>query len=205
MRQAWAIFLAKFLSDPIFWFFLTWLPDFFKKTRGLDLKGSWVHLVTIYAISTVVSVAGGWFSGKLIQIGWSPTRARKTALFVLAVCVIPVALAPRSNEWLAVFVIGLAAGAHQAFSSTLYASGTDMFPKGTIAAIAGIGGGIGSIGGILFPIFAGRLLDHYHALPGGETQGYAILFTICASAYIVAFAINHLLAPKFVPVEQVQA
>ncbi len=197
LRQAWAIFLAKFLTDPIFWFFLTWLPDFFKKTRGLDLKGSWVHLVTIYAIATVLSVCGGWLSGRFMQFGWTTTRARKTAMILFALCVIPVAFAPQANEWVAVFFIGLAAAAHQAWSATIYASGSDMFPKRTIAAIAGIGGSIGSLGGILFPIFAGRLLDHYKLLPGGETAGYAILFTICGSAYVVAFAINHLLAPKF--------
>lgn len=201
MRQAWAIFIAKFLTDPIFWFFLTWLPDFFKKTRGLDLKGSWLHLVTTYAIATVLSVVGGWFSGHLIQRGWSATRARKTAMFVFALAVIPVAFATRAPEWVAVFLVGLAAAAHQAWSATLYATGTDMFPKRTIAAIAGIGGGIGSLGGIMFPIFAGRMLDHYKLLPGGETAGYAVLFTICGSAYVVAFLINHLLAPKYVPVQ----
>jgi ACS family hexuronate transporter-like MFS transporter len=201
MRQAWAIFIAKFLTDPIFWFFLTWLPDFFKKTRGLDLKGSWLHLVTTYAIATVLSVVGGWFSGHLIQRGWSATRARKTAMFVFAILIIPVAFATKAPEWVAVFLVGLAAAAHQAWSATLYATGTDMFPKRTIAAIAGIGGGIGSLGGIMFPIFAGRMLDHYKLLPGGETAGYTILFTICGSAYVVAFLINHALAPKYVPVE----
>jgi len=201
IRQAWAVFIAKFLTDPIFWFFLTWLPDFFKKTRGLDLKGSWVHLVAIYAISTVLTLAGGGLSGYFMSRGWTTTRARKTAMFILALCVVPVAFAPQANEWLAVFLIGLAAAAHQAWSSTIFASASDMFPKGAIAAVAGIGGAIGSLGGILFPLFAGRMLDHYKLLAGGESAGYAILFTICGSVYVVAFVINHLLAPKFVPVK----
>ena len=109
-RQTWGFVLAKGLTDPVWWFFLTWLPDFFKKTRGLDLKGSWLHLVTTYAIATVLSVVGGWFSGYLIQRGWSATRARKTALFVFAILIIPVAFATKAPEWVAVFLVGLAAG-----------------------------------------------------------------------------------------------
>jgi ACS family hexuronate transporter-like MFS transporter len=196
-RQTWAIVLAKFLTDPVWWFFLIWLPDFFKKTRGLDLKNSWVHLVSIYAISTVLSLAGGWLSGHFINRGWTTTRARKTAMFLFALAVIPVVFAPRSSEWLAVFFIGLAGAAHQAWSATIYASTSDMFPRKSIAAIAGIAGMAGSVGGIFFPTFAGKLLDHYKLTAAGESAGYAILFTICGSAYVVAWLINHLLAPRF--------
>ena len=202
LRQTWAIVLAKFLTDPVWWFFLIWLPDFFKKTRGLDLKNSWVHLVSIYAIATVLSLAGGWLSGRLIRNGWTITRARKTAMFIFSLCVIPVVFAPQTNEWLAVFLIGLAGAAHQAWSATIYASTSDMFPKRSIAAISGIAGMAGAVGGMLFPPFAGAMLDHYKNTPGGETAGYAILFIMCGSAYVVAFTLNHVFAPRF---EQVQA
>lgn len=196
-RQTWAIVLAKFLTDPIYWFFLIWLPDFFRKTRGLDLKHSWVHLVSIYGIAAVLSVGGGWLSGHLIQRGWSVTRARKTAMFVFAVCVIPVVLAPGLDVWMAVVVIGLAAAAHQAWSATIYASISDMFPRRSIAAISGIAGMAGAVGGILFPPFAGALLDRHKLTTGGESSGYVILFAICSSAYVVAFLLNHLCAPRF--------
>ncbi len=196
-RQTWAIVLAKFLTDPVWWFFLIWLPDFFKKTRGLDLKNSWLHLVTIYAIVTVLSIGGGWFSGHLIHRGWTITRARKTAMFLFALGVVPVVVAPRMDAWVAVCLIGLAGAAHQSWSATIYASTSDMFPKTTIAAISGIAGMAGAVGGILFPPFAGALLDHYKNTAGGESAGYAILFTMCGSAYLLAFFINHLFAPRF--------
>ncbi|MEO6080529.1 MAG: MFS transporter [Steroidobacteraceae bacterium] len=201
-RQTWAIVLAKFLTDPVWWFFLIWLPDFFNKTRGLDLKNSWVHLVGIYAIATVLNLAGGWLSGRLIRRGWTITRARKTAMFIFSLCVIPVVFAPQTNAWLAVFLIGLAGAAHQAWSATIYASTSDMFPKRTIAAISGIAGMAGAVGGMLFPPFAGALLDHYKTTAGGESAGYAILFIMCGSAYVVAFALNHLFAPRFDQIRQ---
>ena len=199
-RQTWAIVLAKFLTDPVWWFFLIWLPDFFKKTRGLDLKGSWVHLVTIYAIATVLSLGGGWLSGHFINRGWTVTRARKTAMFVFALCVVPVVCAPQLGEWMAVVVIGLACAAHQAWSATIYASTSDMFPKRSIAAISGIAGMAGAVGGMIFPIFAGKLLDHYKTVAGGQSAGYAILFAMCGGAYVVAFLLNHVFAPRFEPV-----
>lgn len=202
-RQTWAIVLAKFLTDPVWWFFLIWLPDFFKKTRDLDLKNSWVHLVTIYAIATCLSLCGGWLSGHFINRGWSVTRARKTALFVFAVGVVPVVFAPGMSEWVAVFLIGLAGAAHQAWSATLYATTSDMFPRRSIAAISGVAGMAGAVGGILFPPFAGALLDHYKLTPAGESAGYVILFAMCGSAYVVAFFINHFFAPRFEPIRVV--
>ncbi|MEO5961290.1 MAG: MFS transporter [Opitutaceae bacterium] len=196
-RETWAIVLAKFLTDPVWWFFLIWLPDFFKKTRGLDIKNSWMHLVTIYSIATVLSIGGGWLSGHLINRGWSVTRARKTGMFIFALCVVPVIWAPQSSDWVAVVLIGLACAAHQAWSATIYASTSDMFPKRTIAAISGIGGMAGSVGGMLFPIFTGILLDHYKTTAGGESSGYRILFLICGGAYVLAFFVNHFFARRF--------
>jgi ACS family hexuronate transporter-like MFS transporter len=197
-RQAWSFIAAKFLTDPVWWFFLIWLPDFFKKTRGLDIKKSWVHLVTIYTIVTVLSILGGWFTGYLKERGYTVTRARKTGMLIFAVCVLPILLVTRVGDWQAVLLIGLAGAAHQAWSANLYTTVSDMFPKRAVATIIGIGGMAGSIGGFLFPIVTGALLDKFQAA-GNVTAGYTILFMICGSAYLIAFLINHLLAPKYEP------
>jgi MFS transporter, ACS family, hexuronate transporter len=197
-RQTWSFIVAKFMTDPVWWFFLIWLPDYFKATRGLNIKKSWVHLVTIYAIVTVLSIAGGWVTGYLTRRGWSVTRARKTGMFVFALCVLPILAATRVADWPAVLIIGLAASAHQAWSANLYTTVSDMFAKKDVATIVGLGGMAGSIGGIIFPWFCGRVLDRYHTL-GNVTAGYTILFAICAFAYLIAFAIHHMLAPKFEP------
>ena len=200
-RQTWSFIVAKFMTDPVWWFFLIWLPDYFKATRGLNIKKSWVHLVTIYAIVTVLSIAGGWVTGYLARHGWSVTRARKTGMFLFALCVVPILGATHVGDWPAVLLIGLAASAHQAWSANLYTTVSDMFSKKDVATIVGLGGMAGSIGGIIFPWFSGRILDRYHAL-GNVTAGYSILFAICASAYLIAFALHHLLAPKFEPFDE---
>ena len=197
LRQTWSFIVAKFMTDPVWWFFLIWLPDYFKKTRGLDIKHSWVHLVTIYAIVTVLSIIGGWLTGFLTKHGFSVTRARKTGMFLYALCVLPILGATSVGDWPAVLLIGLAGSAHQAWSANLFTTVSDMFAKKDVGTIVGIGGMAGSVGGILFPWFSGWLLDRLPA-----NQGYGILFAICASAYLIAFAINHLLAPHFTPLEE---
>ncbi|MGD0518459.1 MAG: MFS transporter [Thermoguttaceae bacterium] len=163
-RQAWAFIAAKFLTDPVWWFFLIWLPDFFKKTRHLDIKNSWSLLVCIYGIITVLSIMGGWITGFLTGRGWSVTRARKTGM------------------------------AHQAWSANLFTTVSDMFPKRAVATLIGVGTTAGSLGGMLFPIITGMVLDKFE-------NGYAIIFGFCSLAYLVAFAVNHLLAPRFEPVK----
>jgi ACS family hexuronate transporter-like MFS transporter len=197
-RQTWSFIVAKFMTDPVWWFFLIWLPDFFKKTRGLDIKQSWIHLVTIYTIVTVLSIFGGWVTGYLTSRGWSVTRARKTGMFIFALSVLPIFLVTSMGDWVAVLIIGLAGAAHQAWSANLYTTVSDMFPKYAVASVIGIGGLAGAIGGMLFPVFSGRLLDIFTA-EGNITGGYAVLFTICGGAYVVTFLIHHLLAPKFEP------
>ena len=117
-------------------------------------------------------------------------------MFLFALCVLPILFATRVGDWPAVLIIGLAASAHQAWSANLFTTVSDMFAKKDIGTIVGLGGMAGSIGGILFPWFCGRLLDRYHAI-GNVTAGYTILFAICAFAYLIAFAVNHLLAPSF--------
>jgi MFS transporter, ACS family, aldohexuronate transporter len=198
-RQAWSFITAKFLTDPVWWFFLIWLPDYFRATRGLDIKHSWVHIVTIYAIVTVLSIAGGWVTGWLTTRGWTVTRARKTGMFLFALCVLPILAVTKVGDWPAVLIIGLAASAHQAWSANLYTTVSDMFPKKDVGTIIGLGGMAGSAGGFAFPIITGRLLDRFTAA-GNVTAGYTILFTICAFAYLVSFAIHHALAPRFEPI-----
>ena len=198
-RQAWAFIVAKFLTDPVWWFFLIWLPDYFKKTRALDIKSSWVHLVSIYAIVTVLSIAGGWVTGYLTRRGHSVSAARKMTMLACACAVLPILLVTRTSDWGAVLLIGLAGAAHQAWSANLFTSASDMFPEGAVGSVVGLGGMAGSLGGILFPIYSGQLLDRFQAA-GNITAGYAILFGVCGSAYLVAFAVMHMLAPKFEPV-----
>ena len=198
--QAWSFIVGKFLTDPVWWFFLIWLPDFFKKTRGLDIKKSWLHLVIIYAIVTVLSIVGGWLAGYLVKRGWTANRARKTAMLIFALSVLPVLLVTQLGDWGAVLLIGIAGSAHQAWSANLFTTVSDMFPKRAVASVVGIGGMAGSIGGIIFPIYAGKLLDRFTAA-GNVTAGYAILFIVCGTAYLLAFGAGHLLAPRFEPVK----
>jgi MFS transporter, ACS family, hexuronate transporter len=200
-RQAWAFIVAKFLTDPVWWFFLIWLPDYFKETRGLSIKNSWVHLVTIYAIVTVLSIFGGWLPGVLTKRGLSVTRARKMALFTFACTVLPIFAVTHVGNWAAVVLIGIAGASHQAWSANLFTSASDMFPKRAVASVVGVGSMAGSAGGFLFPIVTGKLLDRF-AAAGNVTAGYALLFAICGSAYLVAFGLNHLLAPTFEPIQK---
>jgi MFS transporter, ACS family, hexuronate transporter len=199
-RQTYSFMVAKFLTDPVWWFFLIWLPDYFKKTRHLDIKSSWVHLVTIYVIVTVLSIAGGWLTGYLNKRGYSVTRARKTGMFIFALAVLPIFAATKTGDWEAVLIIGLAGAAHQAWSANLFTTVSDMFPKHAVGSVVGLGGMAGSVGGLIFPIAAGALLDSFQA-SGNVTAGYAILFGVCGSAYLIAFGLNHLLAPRYEPVK----
>ena len=197
-RQTWGFIVAKFLTDPVWWFFLIWLPAYFLQTRGLDIKKSWIHLVTIYIIVTVLSIAGGWLTGAFQNRGWSVTRARKTGMFLFALCVLPILWVTRAGDWPAVLLIGLAGAAHQAWSANLFTTTSDVFAKKDVGTVTGLGGMAGSVGGILFPWVTGRLIDQFKAA-GDVTAGYTILFGICASAYLVAFVIHHLLVPKLEP------
>jgi ACS family hexuronate transporter-like MFS transporter len=197
-RRAWSFIVGKMLTDPVWWFFLIWLPDFFKKTRHLDIKGSRVYLVSIYGIVTVLSIAGGWLAGALVRRGFTPTRARKVTMLVCALAVLPIVAVTHVGTWTAVVLIGVAGSAHQAWSANLFTTVSDMFPKRAVATLVGVGGMAGSITGIAFPIVVGTLLDRFQAA-GNVTAGYAILFLICGLAYLLAFAVGQLLAPSFEP------
>lgn len=199
-RQTWSFILAKFLTDPVWWFFLIWLPDYFNKTRGLNIQKSWIYIVTIYGIVTVLSIFGGWLTGFLTHRGWTVTRARKTGMFIFALCVLPILAVTRVGDWTAVLLIGLAASAHQAWSANLFTTVSDMFPKKAVASVIGIGGMAGSAGGFIFPILTGAMLDHFEKLHQ-VTSGYALLFGICGCMYLIAFALHHLCAPRLDPLQ----
>jgi ACS family hexuronate transporter-like MFS transporter len=218
-RQTWAFVVGKFLTDPIWWFFLFWLPSFLagensRKVKEFlaahpgytgteaDIPGviSWPFAVAIvYCVSTAGSIFGGWLPKKFINGGMDANRARKTAMFLFALFPLTVLLASRLgaiNTWYAVGTIAIACAAHQAWSCNIFTTVSDMFPKKTVASVTGIGGMAGAVGGILIARAAGLLLKHYTAL-GKVEVGYGIMFVICGVAYITAWTLMHLLVPKF--------
>ncbi len=191
-RQTWAFAIGKFMTDPIWWIYLFWLPDFLKKSYGIDLKSIGLPLIIVYLIADAGSVAGGWLSSSMIKRGVSVNRARKTAMLVCAIAVVPVAFAAKaSNVWIAVLLVGLAAGAHQGWSANIFTTTSDMFPRKAIGSVVGIGGMAGAIGGMLISKIVGWILQ--------STGSYVPIFIIAASAYLIALAIFQLLAPKLEP------
>ncbi len=193
-RQTWAFVVGKFMTDPIWWFFLFWLPSYFSTTFNLDLKKPSLPLVIVYTATTIGSIGGGYFSSYLIQRGWAVGRARRIAMLCFALAVLPIVLAQWATSiWHAVALISLAAAAHQAWSATIYTTVSDAFPKRAVSSVAGIGGMAGSIGGILFPLLVGTLLDTYKK-SGDLLGGYNVLFVICGSAYLLAWVLMQLLS-----------
>ncbi|MCB0523520.1 MAG: MFS transporter [Saprospiraceae bacterium] len=196
IRQTWAFFFGKLLTDPIWWFFLFWLPSYFSSTFHLDLKKPSLELAVVYTATTIGSIGGGYLSGYFMKLGWPVFRARKTAMLIFALCVVPIILAKyATNVWVAVGLISLAAAAHQAWSANIFTTASDMFPKKAVSSIVGIGGMAGAVGGIMFPLLVGRLLDSYKAA-GDIGAGYNVLFLICGCVYVIAWLIMHFLAPK---------
>jgi MFS transporter, ACS family, aldohexuronate transporter len=189
LRQTWAFSLGKFLTDPFWWFYLFWVPDFLQKAYGLDLKGRGLPLATIYVLSSVGSLGGGWLSGMLLRRGWSVNAARKTALLVCALLVTPIALASRvSTMWGAVALVSLAAAAHQGWSANLFTTVSDMFPRHAVASVVGFGGMMGAVGGMLVAKVVGYVLEW--------TGSYLPVFLMAAGAYLVALLVVHVLAPR---------
>ena len=194
--QTWALITGKGLIDPIFWFFLFWLPSYFSSTFELDLKKPSAELIIIYAATTIGSILGGYFSSLLIRKGWEVLRARKTALFIFAVLELSVIFARYATAaWMAVGIISLAVAVHQAWSTNVFTMASDMFPSGAVSSVVGIAGMAGAVGGILFPMLVGYLLDSYKAA-GNLTGGYNLLFAICGFTYLTAWIIIHLLTRK---------
>jgi ACS family hexuronate transporter-like MFS transporter len=193
-RQTWAFALGKFLTDPIWWFYLFWSAKFLNERFGVDLKHIGPPLVTIYLLADVGSVGGGWLSSRLLKLGWTPNAARKTAMLVCALCIVPVILAPIvSGMWVAVGLIGLAAAAHQGFSANMYTLTSDMFPRRAVGSVVGLGGMAGALGGFLMQLGSGRIKE--------MTGSYLVMFVIAGTIYLGALAVVHLLAPRLQPVK----
>ncbi len=202
-RQTWAFAIGKGLTDPMWWFFLFWLPDILEKQYGLSSTDKAFPVAVAYTIATLGSIGGGWLPLRLIKNGSSVFAARKRSMLIYACCALPVITAQYfggSNMWVAVCIISIAMAAHQAWSANIFTVASDLFPKHTLGAITGIGGMFGAVGGIIIAKLAGALFDHYKAL-GHIQTGYSIMFVICGSAYLVTWTIMHLLVPKMRRVE----
>lgn len=196
-RQTWSYVLGKFLTDPIWWFYLFWLPAFLKAQYNISGTATALPVALVYFMSAAGSIFGGWLPMLFIQKGSSVFRSRRTAMFFYALFAVPVAAAQwlgSINMWYAVIIIGIAAAAHQAWSANIYTTVSDMFPKQAVASVTGIGGMAGAVGGILIAKLAGMLFDYYKAI-GSLQTGYYIMFIICGCAYVTAWLIMRALTP----------
>jgi ACS family hexuronate transporter-like MFS transporter len=191
-RQTWAFVAGKFITDPVWWFLIFWLPKFLNTEHGLTLTELGPPLVAIYLMADVGSIAGGWLASAFLKRGWSANRARKAAMLVCACCVIPIMFAASArNLWTAVALIGLAAAAHQGWSANLFTLVSDMFPPRAVASVVGIGGFGGAVSGMLIATFTGFLLQY--------TGSYVPVFVMAGSAYLLALLVIQLLVPKLEP------
>jgi ACS family hexuronate transporter-like MFS transporter len=188
-RKIWAIAIGKFMTDPIWWFFLCWLPKFLNTTYGLKLDKIGLPLIVAYLIADVGSIGGGWLSSYFLQMGWSINAARKTTLLICAIMVVPIYWASGIDDlWPAVILIGLGMAAHTGWSANMYTLATDFFPKKDMGTVVGFIGMAGAVGGMLMASATGHLLE--------ATGSYRILFVIAASMYGIALVIIHLLVPN---------
>jgi ACS family hexuronate transporter-like MFS transporter len=194
LRQTWAYSIAKFLTDPIWWFFLFYLPAYFSSKFNLDLSHLGLPLIVVYSASTIGSIGGGWLPAPFHRLGLSATNARLGAMLLCACLVVPIVLVNRlHSEWPAVLLLSVAAAAHQGWSANLFTTASDMFPRGAVGSVTGIGGMAGAAGGALLMNYSGYILQLTHS--------YASLFAIAASAYLLALSIMVLLAPGLRRVE----
>ena len=198
-RQTWLFFIGKGLTDPIWWFYLFWIPGWLSTVRGAGLSVSsfGLPLAFIYTMTTIGSIGGGWVSGYMITKGMSPFKARKVAMLIFAIMVVPIIFAQSKgvSTWGAVCLIALAASAHQAWSANIFTTVSDAFPKKAVSSITGIGGLAGAVGGAFISYIAGGILQHFKNLGRIET-GYVVMFSIAGSAYLIAWIIMEVFAPK---------
>jgi MFS transporter, ACS family, hexuronate transporter len=194
-RQTWAFVVAKFLTDPVWWFYLYWLPKFFSEKHHLKLSEFSLPLIVIYLLADVGSVGGGWLPSFLMKRGLSLNAARKLAMLACALAVVPVLFVTRvSSVWAAVLLFGLATAAHQGWSANVFTTASDMFPRRAVGSVVGIGGMAGAWGGV----FGATIVGYTLQLSGGD---YQLLFMICASVYLVALAVVQVLVPRLQPAE----
>ncbi len=190
---------GKFLTDPIWWFYLFWLPDFLNKQYGLTGTQISLPVAVVYILSSVGSVGGGWIPLRLMRNGMQPFRARKISMLLIAFCVFPIVFAQQLgqiNMWLAVLVIGIAAAAHQAWSANIFTTVSDMFPNRAVASVTGIGGMAGGLGGILLSALVQKRMFVYYESIGQLDQAYYIMFWICGGAYLLAWVLMQAFAPR---------
>jgi MFS transporter, ACS family, hexuronate transporter len=196
IKQTWAFIVGKFFTDPVWWFFLAWLPSYFSSTFTLDLKTPGSQVAVVYGATTVGSILGGYISSKLIKTGWAPLKARKATMLIAALAVIPIIFARLATDvWAAVAIISLAAAAHQAWSANLFTIVSDTVPTKSVSSVVGVGGMMGAVSSTVFPLIVGFTLDHYK-LMGNITTGYNLIFIFCGSAYIIAWLIITRLTSK---------
>jgi ACS family hexuronate transporter-like MFS transporter len=203
-RQTWAFAIGKFLTDPVWWFYLFWLPDFLESQYGLSRTNVGLATALVFTISTVGSVFGGWLPLKFINSGWPVFTARKNAMLIYAFSVTPIVFAQMLGSvslWLAILVIGLATSAHQAWSANIFTTVSDMFPKRAVGSVVGIGGMFGGVGGILLTALVQRNMFVYYRSIGQIETAYYIMFFICGGAYLLAWTIIHFLVPKMQPIK----
>ncbi len=198
-RQTWAVIAGKGLTDPVWWFYLFWLPKFLDAKYGIKLATLALPLIVIYLVADVGSVGGGWLSTPLIKRGWSLNKARKTALLIPALLIVPTMLAPRVDGlWVAVAFVSLAAAAHQWWSANIYTLSSDMFPRRAVGSVTGIGGFAGAATGFMFQRLTGNVLQ-------ANGNNYIPIFVACGLAYVTAFAIIQLLVPRLEPIGDLPA
>jgi ACS family hexuronate transporter-like MFS transporter len=198
-RQTWAFAIGKFLTDPIWWVYLFWLPKFLNAKFGLNILQIGLPLIVIYLIADVGSIGGGWLSSYFIRKGWTVNKARKTTMLICAILVIPIVYAPvTDNMWVSVILIGIAAAAHQGWSANIFTTASDMFPKQAVGSVVGIGGMAGAVGGMLIASTVGLVLEYTKSetFPNGN---YFSIFIMAGSAYLLALLVMHLLSPKMEP------
>jgi len=188
-RQTWAFAIGKFMTDPVWWLYLFWIPDFLNRNHGIDLRTIGPPLVVIYLVADVGSIGGGWLSSTLIKRGWTVNAGRKVAMFVCALAVIPMLAASGARElWVAVALISLATAAHQGWSANLFTLVSDTFPRHAVGSVVGLGGFAGAVGGMLIAKLTGYVLQ--------ATGSYVPVFMIAAFTYLAALAVIHLLVPR---------
>ena len=191
-RGTWAFTIAKGLTDGAWWFYLFYLPMFLNRTYGVDIKGVYKFVLTVYVISSIGSVFGGTLSGWLMNRGYSVNRGRKFAMLAMGILVLPLIFVPHmglifpDNPWPAVLLIAVAAAAHQGWSANLFSTPSDMFPSTSVSTVIGIGGAAGAVGGAAFTWVVKHNLS-LHPL---------LIFATAAGTYLVSLAVFQLLVPR---------
>lgn len=194
-KETWAFVAGKFLTDPIWWFYLYWLPKFLNERYNLDLAQLGLPLIVIYTMTSIGSIGGGWLSGAFLKRGWTLNRSRKSVMLVSAILIVPIVFASTVPEWWAVLLIGLAAASHQSWSANLFTTVSDMFPKEAVGSVVGLGGTAGAVGGMLVATAAGLILQ--------LTGNYLSLFILAGTVYLLALLIFNWLVPRLKQIQLV--